>query len=131
MSSVVRARTLTLRWVGVGLVAGLVLAWAFGVGRSPAAQAQAAAGPSHLAGAADTIAFTTTAQDSGQLLYVLDTRAQAFAVYKVDPRDPKGAVKLEASRQYRWDLKLAEYNNQAPEVAAIEAMVSGSATVRK
>ena len=34
-----------------------------------------------------------------------------------------GAVKLEAARQYRWDLKLAEFNNQALEVATIESMV--------
>jgi hypothetical protein len=44
-------------------------------------------------------------------------------VYRVDSRDPKGAVKLEAARHYRWDMKLAEFNNQAPEVATIESMV--------
>jgi len=57
------------------------------------------------------------------LLYVIDTRSRAFAVYRVDPTNPKGTVKLEAARQYQWDLKLAEYNNQPPEVAAIESTV--------
>jgi hypothetical protein len=62
--------------------------------------------------------------DGGQLLYIVDTRTQAFAIYRVDARDAKGAVKLEAARQYRWDLRLAEFNNQAPEVATIESMVA-------
>jgi hypothetical protein len=57
------------------------------------------------------------------LLYLIDTRNQSFAVYRVDPQDPKGTLKLEATRQYRWDLKLGEFNNQPPEVAAVEAMV--------
>ncbi len=125
------ARAQVWRWIGVGLVAGLTLGWAFGNGRAPVAKAQATAGPVPPREAAGTIAFTAISPDSGQLLYILDTRSQAFAVYKVDPRDPKGVVKLEAARQFRWDLKMAEYNNQAPEVATIEAMVSGSAPVRK
>ena len=35
----------------------------------------------------------------------------------------KGAVKLEAARPYRWDLKL-EYNNLPPEARDVETMVS-------
>lgn len=120
-----------MRWGGLGLLSGVALCWAFGSGRAPSARAQSAAEAAHAAQAGGTIAFTTTGPDSAQLLYVLDTRAQAFAVYKVDPRDPKGAVKLEAARQYRWDLKLAEFNNQAPEVAHVEAMVGGSAPARR
>jgi hypothetical protein len=57
------------------------------------------------------------------LLYLVDPQAQSFAVYRVDPGGQKGIVKLEAARHYRWDLKLAEYNNQPPEVGAIESMV--------
>ncbi len=57
---------------------------------------------------------------------MIDTKAQALAVYRVDPQNPKGSVKLEAARQYRWDLKLAEYNNQPPDVASIESMVGSS-----
>jgi len=59
----------------------------------------------------------------GQIVTVVDTKAQAFAVYRIDPQNPKGTVKLEAVRQYRWDLKLTEYNNLPPEVTAIESMV--------
>ncbi len=113
---------------GIGLVAGLALAWGLGLGsgRTPVVRAQGQATPHPES--AGTVAFTAPAPNSaGQFLYIVDTKTQAFAVYKVDPNDPKGAVRLEAARQYRWDLKMAEYNNQAPEVATIEAMVNGSA----
>ena len=66
------------------------------------------------------------------MLYLIDTKAQAFAVYRVEPTGPKGSgtVKLEAARQYRYDLKLSEYNNQPPEVSAVEAMVRVDGQVR-
>ena len=120
-----------LRWTpavragSAGLLAGLALAWILGNGRTPSVLAQA---QPHAAEAAGTVAFAVSAAapDSGQFLYLIDTKTQAFAVYKVDPRDPKGAVKLEGTRQYRWDLRLAEFNNQEPQVATIESMVGGS-----
>jgi hypothetical protein len=109
-----------------GVAVGLALAW-MGGGHGPMARAQ---GPAAPAGDANgTIAFTSSiASPSGlasQLLYLIDTKSQSFVVYRVDPQNPKGTgtVKLEASRQYRWDLKLSEYNNQPPEVSAVEAMV--------
>lgn len=102
-----------------GLLAGVALSWA-AFGRStPSARAQ---GPNS-GEATGTIAFTSGGNGSTQLFYVIDTKTQAFAVYRVDPQNPKGTVKLEAARQYRWDLKLAEYNNQPPDVASIESMV--------
>ena len=70
-----------------------------------------------------TVAFSSPAGGNAQFLYLIDTRARAFAVYRVDPSNPKGTVKLEAARQYQWDLKLSEYNNLPPEVAAIESTV--------
>ena len=114
------------RYGGPGVLAGLVLSWVLGW-RGPSAQAQIQPGATNPAATRPeanvngTIAFTTTTANATQLLYLIDTRAQAFAVYKVDP--VKGAVKLEAARPYRWDLKL-EYNNLPPEVGAVEAMVS-------
>jgi hypothetical protein len=69
-----------------------------------------------------TLALITTAGPS-QWLYLVDTKERAFAIYRVDPMNPKGTVKLEASRQYKWDLKLEHYNNQAPEPDAIKATV--------
>jgi hypothetical protein len=123
----------TVRHGVPGLLAGLALAWVLGSGRVPTAQAQQGQHP--LAGAtppvqapsggeaAGTIAFTSGTAGSAQWLYLIDTRSQSFAVYRVDPQNPKGTVKLEAARHYRYDLKLAEYNNQPPEVSAIESMV--------
>ena len=70
-----------------------------------------------------TLALVTSPAGSGQWLYLIDTKTRAFAIYRVDPSNPKGALKLEAARQYQWDLRLEHYNNQAPEPAAIEATV--------
>jgi hypothetical protein len=70
-----------------------------------------------------TLALVTSPPGSAQWLYLIDTKSKAFAIYRVDPANPKGSVKLEAARQYQWDLKLEHYNNQAPEPAAIEATV--------
>jgi len=116
------------RWSGsarnlaLGVMAGVALSWA-AFGRSaPSARAQ---GP-NTAEATGTIAFTSGGNGSAQLLYLIDTKTQAFAIYRVDPQNGKGAIKLEAARQYRWDLKLAEYNNQPPDVASIESMIGSS-----
>ena len=68
-----------------------------------------------------TIAFATNPGGPVQLLYLIDTRARAFTIYRVD--STKGTVKLDAARQYGWDLKLTAYNNLEPQVAAIESMV--------
>jgi hypothetical protein len=105
-----------------GLMAGLILAWWVG-GHGPAAKAQGMISGSDSNG---MIAFTSPLNGTpSQLLYLIDTKSQnpAFAVYRVEPNNPKGSVKLEAARQYRYDLKLSEWNNQAPEVSSVEAMV--------
>ena len=117
-----------LRWnrqlvFGLGSLVGFVACWVLGGGvvSSPLHAQSGVPLGGHETG---TLAFTTIASDSSQHLYIIDTRTQSFAVYRVEPKDPKGAVKLEAARQYRYDLKLAEFNNQAPEVATIESMVA-------
>jgi len=103
----------------VGLIAGMALFWVLSGNNTPPARAQGLSSGE----ASGTIAFTTGGSGSPQLLYLVDTKTQALAVYRVDPQNAKGTLKLEAARQYRWDLKLAEYNNQAPDVASIESMV--------
>jgi len=113
-----------------GLLFGLALSWVVEA-RGPSARAQGPGGPVERPRAAitpalesgGTIAFSSPTAGSAQFLYLIDTRAKAFAVYRVDPTQPKGAVKLEAARQYQWDLKLSEYNNQPPEVSSIESTV--------
>jgi hypothetical protein len=74
-----------------------------------------------------TLALVTSPSGSAQWLYLIDTKSRAFAIYRVDPANPKGSLKLEAARQYQWDLKLEHYNNQPPEPAAIEATVKAPA----
>ena len=104
-----------------GLVLGLAVAWWAG-GRGASAQAQAGVPGAEANG---TIAFTSSTGGSSQLLYLIDTRSQSFAIYRVDTQAARGAgsVKLEAARQYRYDLKLSEYNNLPPEVTSVEAMI--------
>ena len=104
----------------VGLFSGVALTWIALGGRLPA-HAQAAM-PSPAEAPSTTVISCPTA-NGGQLFTVIDTRNQAFAVYRLDPQNTKGSVKLEAVRQYRYDLKLTEYNNLPPEVAAVESMV--------
>jgi len=126
-----------------GLLLGMVLVWVWGV-RGPEATAQtgssgpvsanpgpARSGEGNKAPAArpiaggdvnGTLALITTAGQS-QWLYLIDTKDRAFALYRIDPTNAKGIVKLEASRQYKWDLKLEHYNNQPPEPDAIKATV--------
>ncbi len=70
-----------------------------------------------------TVVLSTPVGTNGQLLYLIDTKTKALAIYRVDPSNPKGMLKLEATRQYQWDLKLSEYNNLPPEVASIESSV--------
>ncbi len=111
-----------------GLVLGLAIASAGDAGRGPSARAQPpqTAERARIMPAGETsgtLAFTSSAGGSSQLLYLVDTKARAFAIYRVDPANLKGTVKLEAARQYAFDLRLAQYNNQPPEVAAIESMV--------
>jgi hypothetical protein len=126
-----------------GLLLGLVLAWASGIrGPEVAAQTGASGSGASNSGTArssegtrapssrpvaggdvnGTLALITTVGPS-QWLYLVDTKDRAFAIYRIDPLNPKGTVKLEASRQYKWDLKLEHYNNQAPEPDAIKATV--------
>jgi hypothetical protein len=114
-----------------GLILGLGVAWSFGAGPGPTAQAQPGTPGTEANG---TIAFTsTTANNPNQLLYLIDTKNQSFAIYRVEPSNSSrgsGSVKLEAARKYRWDLMLSEYNNVAPEVRAVESMVKSVGSPR-
>ncbi len=138
-------RSGVLRFGLPGLVLGVWVAWLAGA-RAPKAEAQTrptgapaansgasarpleggkpqSARPINSGDSNGTLALITSTNGPAQLLYLIDTRSRAFAVYRVDPTSTKGTVKLEASRQYQWDLKLEHYNNQAPEPDAIKATV--------
>ena len=121
-----RSLSNALRYGLPGVFLGLAFAWLMG-GAGPSsialAQTPAAGRQGMTQEASGTIAFTTSGSGSTQFLYIVDTKSQAFAVYRIDPNKPDGLVKLEAARQYRFDLRLAQYNNLPPEVSAIESMV--------
>ena len=93
-----------------------------GQGRSEGAKAQS---PKSVAASdpGGTLALIANPLGPTQWLYLIDTKQKSFAVYRIDPSNPKGAVKLEASRKYRWDLELDEYNNQGLEPSDVEARV--------
>ncbi len=129
-----------------GVILGVAISWVAGA-RGPSAVAQTRSGddarapvtpstrgdvarPQQAQGrmlasgeASGTLALVTSPPGAAQWLYLIDTKSRAFAIYRVDPSNPKGSVKLEAARQYQWDLKLEHYNNQPPEPTAIETMV--------
>ena len=109
-----------------GVLLGVVLAWTFQGERGLHAQTPPGGERPRVLPAGDasgTIAFTTPTSGSAQLLYLIDTRTKSFVLYRIDPSNAKGTVKLEGARQYQWDLKLTEFNNQQPEVSAVESMV--------
>ncbi len=146
---VVRVGSGVVRFGLPGLLLGVSIAWISGA-RAPQAVAQSrsndvssgipgaparpveggrsqAAKPIAGGDSNGTLALITSTGGPVQWLYLIDTKSRAFAVYRVDPTSSKGTVKLEASRQYQWDLKLEHYNNQAPEPDAIKATVKALA----
>jgi hypothetical protein len=127
-----------------GLVLGIAVCWGAGIrgleawaqtDRGGASSAQAGPSrssevsrpqstrPTTTGEANGTLAVITNGPGQAQWLYLIDTKSRAFALYRIDPMNSKGIVKLEASRQYEWDLKLEHYNNQPPEPDAIKATV--------
>jgi hypothetical protein len=120
-----------------GLFLGLALAsGGRGGGREVWAQASVPAGVGldHARGAASgpggqadgTIALVTNPGGPVQLLYLIDTRSRAFTIYRVDSTKGNVTVKLDAARQYGWDLRLTNYNNLEPQPAAVESAVKST-----
>ena len=137
-------------WVRFGLpgvVLGVLMTWAWEFhGEPAAAQGPAASGRTTSGGATQgrstpppaapatknvtsgesggLLALIATPNGTaGQWLYLIDTKKRAFAIYRVEPNNPQGCVKLEASRQFRWYLDLDQYNNQGLEPADVKARV--------
>lgn len=71
-----------------------------------------------------TIALVVPSNNgSDQWFYLIDTKTRSFTIYRVDTDNPKALIKLEAARQYQWDLKLDNYNNSGLNPADIEKVV--------
>jgi len=124
-----------------GLILGLAFSCWIG-GRGLLAQATPAtttgsdrSRPAPIGDSSATIAFTTNVAGSStgtQLLYLIDTKSRAFAIYRVDvSSNSKGAVKLEATRQYQWDLKLSDYNNVGAMPTDIETAVRAGGPTKR
>ncbi|MFM7316976.1 MAG: hypothetical protein ACKO85_00650 [Isosphaeraceae bacterium] len=60
-----------------------------------------------------------------QWVTIVNPSTQSLAIYRFEPNNPRGSLKLEAVRQIRWDLLVSEYQNQPPEVSAVESMTRG------
>ena len=104
-----------------GAFLGLALAWALGIAPPRGVQADAASG---MTGSMIALSVAAPGDVAASRIVLIDTKAQSMAVYKIDS-GRGGAIKLEAARRIGSDLKLSEYNNLPPEVAAVEAMVTG------
>lgn len=134
-------------WSGVlryglpGLILGLAICkWMAGQGLQAQVSTAPAASSDRSRSApvndpSGTIAFTTNVVGSmtgTQLLYVVDTKSRAFAIYRVEPAsNAKGSVKLEAARQYQWDLKLSDYNNLGLVPTEIETAVRAGGPTKR
>ena len=104
--------------VGIGLAMGIWVANRSG----PAISAQQI--PANVSQGAMTTQITGTPGQT-QWITLVNPASQSLAVYRFEPNNPRGALKLEAVRQFRWDLMLSEYQNQPPEVSAVESMTRG------
>lgn len=127
------------RFGGPGIILGLALAWSIGGQRGAHADGPVPAlpergrigAPAPTGESGGTLAMISQLPPgpngaAGQLLYVIDTKSRAFAVYRIDPNHAKGTIKLEGVRQYNWDMKLDEYRNQEPDVLTIESAVKAA-----
>jgi hypothetical protein len=146
---VVRLNSGMMRFGLPGLLLGLALSWVSSI-RGPVVAAQTGSSPvipsnagrtarpveltkpqptRAIAGGDSngTLVLMSNAIGPAQWLYLIDTKKHAFAVYRIDPTNAKGTVKLEATRQYRWDLELEQFNNHEPLPSDIEAMVKALA----
>jgi len=114
-----------------GLMLGLAMAWGLMGDRGLSAQSATPTvnvndrlRATAVGDGSGLLAFTTSAPGAtgpAQLLYLIDSRNHAFSIYRIDPSNSKGMIRLEAARQYQWDLKLSKYNNDGIQPEDIEA----------
>jgi len=106
------------------LVAGAILGW---LGSGWSGTRILAQPNTNAARQAGGLQFQITGMPGqSQWLTVVNPETLSLAVYRFEPDNPRGSLKLEAVRQIRWDLMLSEYQNQPPEVSSIESMTRGS-----
>ena len=101
-----------------GLLFGVLL------GQRPAAQLVAQQ-PVNAGNAGSLQVVMSGDPEKSQWVTIVNPSTQSLAIYRFEPNNPRGSLKLEAVRQIRWDLLLSEYQNQPPEVSAVESMTRG------
>ncbi len=90
-------------------VAGACLLW-FAFGSANLFSQSGSAAATHSAGSSMQVVASTTVNGMQQLV-VLDQNMRSLAVYHVDPT---GNLQLRSVRTLVWDLRMEEFNGQAP-----------------
>jgi len=103
-------------WLAIGVAFGWLCAGL------PGTRIQAQTGNAQLRQSSGLQFQITGMPGQSQWLTVINPETQSLAVYRFEPDNPRGSLKLEAVRQIRWDMMLSEYQNQPPEVSAVESM---------
>ena len=118
------ARGKSLRIAGVWLSLGVAVGWMASGWSGSRIVAQGAANGLRAAPALNV--QITGLPGESQWLTLVNPETQSLAVYRFEPNNPRGSLKLEAVRHFRWDMMLTEYQNQPPEVSSVESMTRGS-----
>jgi hypothetical protein len=100
-----------MRAAVLGIVGGLTLLIAWGIGFPEASAQRPAAAPDRVA-TADLIALSFDSGEGRQQLTVVDPRSRVVAVYHIDRAT--GALTLKSVRNVHWDLQIEDYNSASP-----------------
>ncbi|NNM87702.1 MAG: hypothetical protein HKL95_04195 [Phycisphaerae bacterium] len=105
------------------LINAVVLAWPKGYQTNMfSGQALGAAFPAPTASNHSTYVLPLRLGDKSWGLVLVDRRQRVFCVYRF--LESASRLRLVAARDYRYDLRLHDYNNTAPTPAQVKAMVS-------
>jgi hypothetical protein len=107
--------------LGALIGAGLVLVAAGAVGYSQTIPAPPRAPYAEAAGDGGLVALSGPSADGAQLVTVLDTKARAMAVYRVDA--VSGKIKLLSVRNLHWDLQVLQLNSENPLPQEIRSLI--------
>ena len=64
------------------------------------------------ASGSELIVVPTALGENGQMLTVVDPRRQVMAVYHIDLKT--GKIALKSVRKIQWDLQITDFNNENP-----------------
>jgi hypothetical protein len=108
-------------WLGALLVAGLVLVAVGAVGYCQSIPVPPRAPYAEAAGDGRLVALCGPSADGAQLVTVIDSKARAMAVYRVDTAT--GKIKLLSVRNLHWDLQVLQLNSESPLPQEIRSLI--------